>query len=132
MIQGLLKFGKNMLKDSKDKIKLEELMDSLYKWSMKSMYYSILHTEYEKDTGTLYRFGWFFINDEKYAVVSWQFSKGFVTFEHDKTHEKIKFNINESEFIKDIKTPSIYFRFKRRILNRVSKLLKELSDKLQS
>lgn len=122
-----------MLKDEKDQINLSKLLDSLDIWKSKHRWTSVYHINYEKETGTLYRFGWFIINGYKHSVVGWQFKTGVVTFENEKTHEKIKYDLIDhcvlySEFKKD----NILLSIKKRLFNKLSLWLKDLSDKLQS
>lgn len=119
-----------MLKDKQDVIKLNDLVNSLNKWS-KTTKNRYIHLSYEHNTGSLYRFGWFVINGYKYAIVGWQFKEGIVTFENDKTHEKIKYDmINDCEKTILFKRKN-YSHFMYNIKRKLSIWLKDLSDKLQ-
>jgi hypothetical protein len=91
------------------------------------------HKPFPKSTGSLYRFGWFYINGYKYSISGWKFKDGLVTFENEKTGEKIKYEIDtfklkNGEFKKD----TFVERIVKSIRNKLSLWLKDLSDKLQS
>ncbi len=121
-----------MLKDNKEKNYLLELLCSLYIWKKTSIFNTLDHQEYAKETGTLYRFGWFYINGYKYAIVSWQFNNGIVTFEEETTHHKIKYNIQKHYTLTDeFKKDAFLISIKKKVLNCISSWLKDLSDKLR-
>lgn len=81
-----------MLKDSNDIDKFNSLMKSLHIWSIVT-HGTTSHEEYHKETGSLYRFGWFIINGYRYSVSGWKFKDGIVTFEEENTGSKIKYDI---------------------------------------
>lgn len=120
-----------MLRDKMDINRLNELLASLNIWVSKSNnVYS--HAELEKDTGSLYRFGWFYINGYKYSVSGWKFKDGIVTFECETTGEKIKYNIVESKVINKVfKKDTLLIGITKKIRTKISMWLKDLSDKLQ-
>lgn len=121
-----------MLKEKNDITRLESLICSLKIWS-RVTHNAFSHYEYEKDTGSLYRFGWFNINGYKYSVSGWKFKEGIVTFENEDTGEKIKYDImlsrpvNGGHFTKD----DFFTGNIKKLRIKVSIWLRKLSDKLQ-
>jgi len=120
-----------MLKEQNDIDRLNELKDSLNDWAVKSNN-TIIYDEYEKDTESLYRFGWFIINDYKYSISGWKIAGGIITFENEENGEKFKYNMGEHEviakpFIKD----NLVKKLIKKIRFTLSQWLRELSDKLQ-
>jgi len=107
-----------------------------YKNLCKSLNDSKYNVEYKKadrETESLYRFGWFIIDGYKYSISAWSFKKGQVTFEM-KNGTKVKYSIpnhmylGETDFKKDTFIEMIIKKFRTSL----SKWLKDLSDKLQS
>lgn len=120
-----------MLKERSDIEKLHKLKESLNQWTEKTSN-SFKYTKYEKNSESLYRFGWFFINDYKYSISGWKFGAGIITFENEANGEKIKYNIGEQsvigkEFTKDSWIEKVF----KTIRYKLSHLLRTWSDKLQ-
>jgi len=120
-----------MLKEESDIRRLQELTTSLEAWA-KATNNSLQCVEFEKNTESLYRFGWFIINGYKYSISGWKFLVGIVVFENELDGTKIKYNIPDKAIIgtafrKDTWVVSNIKKI-RRIL---SNLLRKLSDKLQ-
>lgn len=106
------------------------LVDSLSVFTFKTTN-SVRHLPYEKETNTLYRFGWFYINGYKYSVSGWSFKKGIVTFENESTGCKIKYDLQSNDvvgqkFIKD----SCCIKYLKMIRLWLSERLRKISDKL--
>jgi len=119
--------GKKM-KTASDRQNYKNLCDSL-----NNSKYTVEYEKVERETESLYRFGWFIINGYKYSISAWSFKKGQVTFEME-NGIKVKYSIpnhiyfGETEFKKDTFTEMII----KKLRNGLSKWLKDLSDKLQS
>ena len=111
---------------------LDKINYNLLTTSLKSSPYSVRFEPNNRDTESLYRFGWFYIHEYKYSVSGWSFKKKVVTFEcEDGT--KVKYSIEEQktimgEFKKDNKIVCI----NKKIRNRLADWLKDLSDKLRT
>jgi len=120
-----------MLYEESDKKLFNELNNSLIKFCYSDG--SVLrHKTFPKSSGSLYRFGWFYINDYKYSISGWKFKDGLVTFENEETGEKVKYSIPDismknGEFKKD----GFIEKNVKLIRRKISKWLKDLSDKLQ-
>jgi len=113
--------------DSKDKLNYEELVQALRKTNIK-----LTLEENARDTESLYRFGWFHINDYKYSVSGWSFRKKIVTFE-DVDGNKIKFSIaNKLTFGGDFKKDNLIAGITKKIRNGIANYLKDISDKLRT
>ena len=120
-----------MLRDNEDKNRLYYLLNSMNTWAKKTNN-AFTHTEFDKETGSLYRFGWFVINGYKYSVSGWKFKEGVVTFEHEDTHEKIKYDIMTCDVMnKKFKKDTFLQHHIKKIRVTFSDLLRTLSDKLQ-
>jgi hypothetical protein len=120
-----------MLRDKNDIINLDKLIASLKTWSIDSNNV-FAHENFKKETGTLNRFGWFYINTYKYSISGWQFKTGIITFENEINGEKIKFDITASKVIKNkfIKDSKIEM-YKKNIRTKLSNWFGEISDKLR-
>ena len=86
----------------------------------------------KRETESLYRFGWFYINGYKYSISGWSFKKQVVSFERE-DGEKVKYSIEDKKeimgnFKKDTKLNSI----SKKLRNNLADLLKDLSDKLRT
>lgn len=91
------------------------------------------HTPFPKSSGSLYRFGWFYINGYKYSVSGLKFKDGLVTFENESTGEKVKYLIETHELRNgNFKKDTLFEKYVKLVRNKLSLWLKELSDKLQS
>jgi hypothetical protein len=113
--------------DNKDKLNYEELVQSLRKTDLK-----LVLEENTRDTETLYRFGWFHINDYKYSVSGWSFRKKIVTFE-DVLGDKIKFSIPDNKIIgTNFKKDNFITYLIKKIRNSLANYLKDISDKLRT
>lgn len=120
-----------MLYEESDK----KLFDTLNKSLVKFCYNNgsvMTHKPFPKTSGSLYRFGWFYINGYKYSISGWKFKDGLVTFEREDTGEKIKYsipdnNLKNGQFKKD----GLIEKNVKLIRRVISKWLKDLSDKLQ-
>lgn len=115
-----------MLRDNKDIELLETLITSLNKWQSKNKT-DFKHTEHIKETGSLYRFGYWYFYDTKYSISGWKFRDGIVTFENEQTGEKVKYSIDDA-IIKNGKFSRDGLLTK--IRKKISQWLKDLSDKL--
>jgi len=116
---------------SNEEQQLAELLNSLHIWTVKS-HNKVIHKPFEKHTCSLYRFGWFYINDYEYSISEWRFRNGIIKFFTEETGDYITFNINTSEvignsFVKD--SWPLYISKKIRI--NIVKVLRKLIDKLQ-
>jgi len=111
---------------------LNKLMASLYMYNIRTRA-TIDHKPNTKTTGSLYRFGLFYINGYKYSVSGWKFKDDIVTFENEDTGEKFKFSIVEADVIydKDFKKDGFFEKYVKLIRKKISNTLKDLSDKLQ-
>lgn len=119
-----------MLKEKSDISNLNELLESLRQWSSKTGNY-VDQLAYEKPTGSLYRFGWFYINGYKYSISGWKFDDGIVTFENEETGEKVKYNIVQMTVVgKKFKKDTLYTRWLKKIRILISIILRKISDKL--
>lgn len=113
---------------AKDISNLEELQKSLL-----SSEYDVITKKNERDTESLYRFGWFYINGYKYSISAWSFQKKVITFE-SKGGTKVKYSIpnkltfGPTNFKKDTYLTSI----QKRLRNGLADFLKDLSDKLRT
>lgn len=121
-----------MLTEDNDIHNHTTLHNSLTQWSLNTQN-TFSSTPYEKETGSLYRYGWFYINNYKYSISGWNLKTGIVTFEIEATNEKIKFDINQdgevsTKFPKD-NTITV---LEKNIKSKISKWLRNMSDKLQS
>lgn len=115
----------------KDKRLFETLMESLEIYTMFNGN-TVKHEPLEKTTGSLYRFGWFYINGYKYSVSGWKFRDGLVTFENEETGEKVKYSIpNNAMKVGEFKKDNFLEKYVKLVRRTLSKKLKELSDKLQ-
>lgn len=93
---------------------------------------SFKHEYIEKDTNSLYRFGWFYINGYKYSLCAWNFRKNIVEFENEHHHDKIKFDINIFDVLnKPFRKDSFITCKIKTIRAKASTFLGNLSDKLQ-
>lgn len=93
--------------------------------------FTFKHTPFPKQSGSLYRFGWFYINGYRYSISGWKFKDGLVTFERDDTNEKIKYSIPDKKIKNGIfKKDSFIEKNVKHIRKQVSIWLKDLSDKL--
>jgi hypothetical protein len=120
-----------MLKDENDIKRFFELYTSLESWA-KTHHNSFQHSEFEKNTESLNRFGWFIINMIKYSISGWNFRDGIVTFESDSFGMKIKYNIGEQRVIGDhFKKDNWFVVITRKVRLNLSNTLRKLSDKLQ-
>lgn len=118
--------------NTKDEELLQMLLKSLENWAKKTKN-KIRHERFEKETGTLYRFGLFYVNGYKYSISGWVFNKNIVTFENEKNGSKVKFDIDGEKiiysfFVKD----GLLVSYKKGIKNYFSRLFGELSDKLRT
>jgi hypothetical protein len=119
-----------MLYEESDKRLFKELEGSLNKFCY-STKAEIYHKPFPKSTGSLYRFGWFYINGYKYSVSGWKFKDGLVTFENEDTHEKVKYSITDNMMrVGEFKKDGIIEKYVKLLRRKLSKILKELSDKL--
>lgn len=121
-----------MLKDVHDNKRFFELHESLTHWA-KAHHSSFRHSEFEKNTGSLNRFGWFIINTIKYSISGWNFRDGIVTFENEEYCTKIKYNIGEQKIITGtlIKKDNWIVAIVNKLRLTLSNMLRNLSDKLQ-
>ena len=69
-----------MIRNKNDIERSNRLIESLNNWSKKTNN-KFIHEPYQKETETLYRFGWFHINNYKYSISGWKFMDDIVTFE---------------------------------------------------
>jgi len=119
-----------MLKNEDDIKRFDVLIESLKVYSKKNNF-MFKYKSYEKETNSLYRFGWFFINEYKYSVSSWNFKKNIVVFENE-NEKKIKYDVDNKtvygeKFVKDTKITVLM----KKIRKSLSNWLGNLSDKLQ-
>lgn len=120
-----------MLREQSDLNNLRSLMCSLKIWATVTNN-TISHEEYRKETGSLYRFGWFIINGYKYSISGWKFKEGIVTFEEESTGEKVKYDIMLSRTLnKEFGRDNILTYIIKNARIKLSVLLRNLSDKLQ-
>lgn len=120
-----------MLREQTDLNKFNSLMLSLKIWSNVT-HNHVEHVGNEKETGTLYRFGWFIINGYRYSISGWKFREGIVTFEEETTGEKIKYDIMLSVVLnKKFKKDSFISSIIKLVRVKSSILLRNISDKLQ-
>ena len=120
----------NLLNDN-DKMLLNGLISSLQMFAYENGHV-ISHKPIEKATGSLYRFGWFYINGYKYSISGWKFKDGLVTFENEETGEKVKFSISDNSMkVGKFKKDKFIEKNVKLIRRKISKWLKDLSDKLQ-
>ena len=109
----------------RDKLKFDELIKSL-----NSSAYDVQHKPNHRQTESLYRFGWFIINDHIYSISEWSFIKGHVTFESENGY-KVKYSIpNKITIDGDFKKNSFIEKITRKVRIKLSTWLKDLSDKL--
>jgi len=107
-----------------------ENLDKL-KTSLDASTYKVRYEQNYRDTESLYRFGWFYINDYKYSVSGWAFLKGIVTFESEDGY-KVKYSIpNKLTFVNEFKKDTFISKNIKKVRIKLSKWLKDLSDKLQ-
>ncbi len=112
---------------NKDKDNLKSLRKSLF-----DSKYNVVFEDNDRETESLYRFGWFYVNGYKYSVSGWSFQKQVVTFENEKG-EKIKYSIpNKMTFKDDFQTDSFLFGIQKKLRNYLADRLKDLSDKLRT
>lgn len=116
--------------NEKDTTRFNDLIDSLKSY-IKINNFTFKYKPYEKETNSLYRFGWFYINGYKYSISSWNFRDNIVVFEEE-NGEKIKYDIDilnviGEKFVKDGKIVSLL----KKIRSKLSNCLRSLSDKLQ-
>ena len=112
---------------NKDEENLELLRTSLF-----ASAYKVVCEDNERDTESLYRFGWFHINGYKYSVSGWSFKKQVVTFENEKG-EKVKYSIpNKITFGGDFKKDNLFFSIQKKLRNNLADWLKDLSVKLRT
>jgi len=110
-----------------DNTNYKELVESLRKTNNK-----LTLEENDRDTESLYRFGWFHINDYKYSISGWSFRKKIVTFE-DTDGNKIKFSVaNKLTFEGDFKKDNLITGLTKKIRNGIANYLKDISDKLRT
>lgn len=120
-----------MLRDKDDIDKFNLLCCSLNNWASNTNN-NVRYIEYKKETGSLYRYGWFIINGYKYSISGWKLKDGIITFENEISGEKIKYDIINSDvvnktFIKD----SLLISMIKKVRITLSKWLRNISDKLQ-
>lgn len=112
---------------NKDKDNLELLRDSLNRSN-----YNVIYEDNERETESLYRFGWFYVYGYKYSVSGWSFQKQVVTFENE-IGEKIKYSIpNKITFAGDFTKDGFLFSIQKKLRNNLADWLKDLSDKLRT
>ena len=110
-----------------DNTNYNELVKSLRKTNNKLKF-----EHNDRDTESLYRFGWFYINDYKYSISGWSFRKKIVTFE-DELGNKVKFSVaNRLTFGGDFKKDGIVVGIKKKFRNGIANWLKDISDKLRT
>lgn len=110
-----------------DKTNYNELVRSLDATDVK-----LVLAKNSRDTESLYRFGWFYINDYKYSVSGWSFRKKIVSFE-DALGNKVKFSIvDKSTFGGEFKKDGTFLSIKKKISNGLANWLKDISDKLRT
>jgi len=111
----------------KDNINYDELVVALRATNNK-----LTLEQNSRDTESLYRFGWFYINNYKYSISGWSFRKKIVTFE-DLDGNKIKFSIvNKLTFGGEFKKDSFFITVSKKIRNSIANYLKDISDKLRT
>ena len=116
-----------MIRNKNDIERSNKLIESLNNWSKKTNN-KFIHETYQKETETLYRFGWFYINNYKYSISGWKFMDDIVTFECETSGTKVKFDINVSNTLNNsFKRDNLI----RKIRSKMSLWLKDLSDKLR-
>lgn len=120
------------MKKLSDTNNFNELFNSLQVYAKSSGSF-FKHIKYENETNSLYRFGLFNINGHIYSICSWNFKNNIVVFEHEETHNKIKYDINNDNVIDQpfFKSSFICCRIKS-IKRKLAYILRILSDKLQS
>ena len=100
--------------------------------SLDNSHFKVSYSNNNRDTESLYRFGWFTIEDYEYSISAWSFKKRIITFE-DKVGNKVKYSIRDKSVIGlPFKKDTLYVSIKKRIKNKLVNWLKDLSDKLQS
>ena len=120
-----------MLKEQSDINKFNSLMCSLEIWG-KATHNHVTHEEFGKDSGSLYRYGWFIINGYRYSISGWKIREGIVTFEREDTGEKVKFDIMLSRTVSnEFQRDSFITKITKKIRILLSVWLRKLSDKLQ-
>jgi hypothetical protein len=121
-----------MLREQTDIDNSNKLIASLNKW-MSNTDNTYKQTNIGKETGSLYRYGWFYINDHKYSISGWQFRDGIVTFENEKTGEKIKYSIDNADVVnkKTFTKDDWLTKITNRLRFKISIWLREISDILQ-
>ena len=120
-----------MLREQTDLNKFHSLMCSLEIWATVT-HNQVDHAEFEKESGSLYRFGWFIINGYRYSISGWKFREGIVTFEEETTGEKIKYDIMLSRVLnKEFKRDSLISSIVKKTRIKLSVWLRKISDKLQ-
>ncbi len=120
-----------MLKEQADLNKFSSLMCSLEIWATVT-HNHVSHEEYEKDSGSLYRFGWFVINGYRYSISGWKIREGIVTFEREDTGEKVKFDIMLSRTVNnEFQRDGFFTKITKKSRILLSVWLRKLSDKLQ-
>ena len=116
------------MKTESDRKNYRSLCESLDKSK-----YNVDYRKNDRETESLYRFGWFIINGYEYSISAWSFKKGQVTFEND-NGVKVKYSIynkihfGDTEFKQDNPIEMVV----KKVRNGLAKWLKDLSDKLQS
>lgn len=120
-----------MLREQSDLNKFNSLMCSLEIWATVT-HNTVSHEEYNKESGSLYRYGWFIINGYRYSISGWKFREGIVTFEEESTGEKIKYDIMLSRVLnKEFKRDNFVSSIVKKTRIKLSVLLRKISDKLQ-
>lgn len=119
-----------MLVEHDDKL-LNTLKVSLECWS-KTTKNTVTHKFKSKESLSLYRFGIFNINGYDYSISGWRFDTNVVTFENEKTGDKVKFSIIDNDVVKSTFVKDGYFKSKKnRIKLIISDYLRGISDALR-
>ena len=86
------------------------------------------HEDFDRDTNTLYRYGYFYFNHERHSISAWSKHKKVVTFENEADNVKFKYSYERHKIVYG-KLPR--FKLLHILRSKVSIWLKDLSDKLQ-
>ena len=94
--------------------------------------FNVVFEDNDRETESLYRFGWFYINNYKYNISAWSFQKNIVTFESINGLQ-VKYNMSSKlTTMNTFKQDTLFVTFQRKIRNGLADFLKDLSDKLRT
>lgn len=117
--------------ENKDNILLLELESAITVFAHKNNI-TYKHIKLEHQTESLYRFGLFDLDGNIYSISAWHFKDNIVTFEHETSHKKIKFSIDQKNMLTVFEKETLFKKNVRYLRNTLSNLLKDLSDKLHT